>query len=80
MIVIVNVVNAVAEIAGAFRAIAEFQIRAICVRATTDGAFVAVRMLAFAVAVVLCPVRIGLFLRVYRSLGFPVLSFQTIGQ
>ena len=43
---IVDVVDAVAEISGAFGAVSEFQIRAVHIGAAADGALVAVRALA----------------------------------
>ena len=57
---IVDVVDAVAAVARAFGAVAEFQIGIIRVRAAADCTFVAVGALTGAAAVILCPVGIRL--------------------
>lgn len=71
MRMIIDVVNAVAKIAGAFGAVAEFQIGAICVGAAANGTFMTVGTRAGCTAIIVCPVGIWLcidFGRCNRSL------------
>ena len=57
---IVDMVNAVAEVSGAFGAVAEFQIRTVCIGSSADGAFVTIRTLTGGTAIFICPVWIRL--------------------
>jgi len=58
--VVVDVIHAVAVVAVALRAVAEFEVRIVGVGSAADGAFVAIRALAGFRLVALCPVGVGL--------------------